>query len=202
MKFTFLMSALLMLLAASTQAENQQIYKPVIVKNGLDNIDKIASRRGMLGIGYANVLPENASTSPRLNLNARYLAGDHWYWLGEIQLGVNENPELVVEGIRYREPEENVTRYAMGAGYAFLLGNASIRGVSLPWKMSAELLVGDQQTADSNGRYSSLGLTTQLMGKRMWGALGLRQYHIDDERLTLLGSNWGTQWDISIGFWF
>lgn len=184
-------------------AENEQIYKPIVIENGLNDLEDVKTRQGMLGIGYANVLPENTVTSHRALINAKYLAGENWYWTGEFQTGVNNSSELVVDNVVYREKDEAVTRYGLGAGYAFLHGNASFSGkITMPWQMTAELLVGQQQTAQTSGQYASMGLSTQLLGKRFWGALSLRQFNVGDERLKTLGSNWGTQWDILFGFWF
>ena len=192
-------------LALPTQslAADSQLYRPKVQNNGLDEIKGTDVQRGMFGAGYASTLTTSNDIQPGLLISGRYFAGEKWYLLGEVQLGSYSTTAIIQDGVEVRGDSEDALRFGAGAGLSLLQGNASTSGITaVPWVHAAELAVGEQYSGDTSGRYTSLGMSLQFHGERVWTALGTRQFLITDERLERLNSDGGIQWDISLGLWF
>jgi len=195
--------ALLLVLSSAVAAESTSVYKPVVRGNGLKDLESSGTQHGMLGAAYANTLTTQNDVAAGLLLNARYFAGERWYLLGEFQYGEFNSEDLIKDDEVVIEAGEDALRYAFGAGYSILQGNASTSGqYAVPWSIAAELAVGEQTTGDTSGQYTSLGLSVQFHGPKIWTAIGTRQFKVADERLESLGTDRRMQWDISLGMWF
>ncbi|WP_300426563.1 hypothetical protein [uncultured Thalassolituus sp.] len=198
-----LLCAALITAALPAFADNASVYKPRVQANGLKDIKSAGTQHGMLGAAYANTLTTGNEIQAGLLLNGRYFAGDRWYLLGEFQYGEFNSEDLSDGDTLVIEEGEDALRYAFGAGYSVLQGNASTSGqYAVPWSIAAELAVGEQTTGDTSGQYTSLGLSVQFHGPKVWTAVGARQFVISDERLEQVGADRGMQWDISLGMWF
>lgn len=194
---------LAMAVAQVTVAAEAEVYRPQLKTNGLKDMKSIGVQHGMLGAAYASTLSSNNEVQAGVLMNARYFAGERWYVLGELQIGTFSTSEVVVDGEVLRDEKEDALRYAFGAGYAILQGSASTSGqYAIPWAIAAELAAGEQYSGETSGQYTSMGLSVQFHGPRVWTAIGGREFSIADERLKELGSDRGMQWDISLGMWF
>jgi len=191
------------LMASLSPSALAEVYSPGNQSNGLDALEDTPVQHGMLGAGYANTLSTNNDAQPGMLFTGRYFAGEKWYLLGELQFGTFSTRAVVQNGEEVRSDDEEMLRYSAGAGYALLQGTASTSGArAVPWVIAAELTAGEQNSGDTSGRYASLGTSVQFHGDRIWTALGVREFLVDDERLQSLESDGGTQWDISLGMWF
>lgn len=192
-----------LVISAPSIAEESQLYRPNVQNNGLDSIKGTEVQHGMFGAGFASVLSANNDIQPGMLLSARYFAGEKWYLLGEVQLGSHSTRAVFINDVEVRSDSEDALRIGAGAGLSLLQGNASTSGITaIPWVLATELSVGEQYSGDTSGRYTSLGMSLQFHGPRVWTALGTRQFIISDERLQQLNSDGGMQWDISLGLWF
>ena len=184
-------------------AAESQLYRPKVQSNGLDAIEGTDVQRGMFGAGYASTLTTYNDIQPAMLISGRYFAGEKWYLLGEVQLGSYSTTAVIQNGVEVRGDSEDALRFSVGAGLSLLQGSASTSGIiAVPWVLATELAVGEQYSGDTSGRYTSLGMSLQFHGQRVWTGLGGRQFIIADERLEQLNSDGGIQWDISLGLWF
>lgn len=191
------------IIPAQSLAADSQVYRPNVQNNGLDSIEGTQVQHGMFGAGYASTLTTNNDIQPGLLFSGRYFAGEKWYLLGEVQLGSFSTTAMIRDGVEIRGDSEDSLRFGAGAGLSLLQGNASTSGITaVPWVLATELMVGEQYSGDTSGRYTSLGMSLQFHGERVWTALGTRQFLISDERLQSFDSDGGIQWDISLGLWF
>lgn len=198
---TVLVAALVM--PVPSLAAESQLYRPKVQSNGLDAIEGTDVQRGMFGAGYASTLTTYNDIQPAMLISGRYFAGEKWYLLGEVQLGSYSTTAVIQNGVEVRSDSEDALRFSVGAGLSLLHGSASTSGITaVPWVLATELAVGEQYSGDTSGRYTSLGMSLQFHGQRVWTALGGRQFIIADERLEQLNSDGGIQWDISLGLWF
>lgn len=180
-----------------------EVYQPGMQGNGLNELEETLVQHGMFGAGFASTLTSNNDHQPSMVFSGRYFAGEKWYLLGELQLGTFSSSAVEVDGEELRAESEEALRYTFGAGYSLLQGTASTSGIrAVPWVLATEFNVGEQTSGDTSGRYTSLGVSVQFQGERIWTALGFREFLISDERLEQLGSDRGMQWDISLGMWF
>lgn len=192
----------LTLVLASAAYADETIYQPApVVDNGLKSLKEPSTQSGMLGLGYTTSVIENTGLQNGIQLSARYFTGPKWYALGELQVADYSSNTLVADqGV---DVPGRSTRYSLGMGYSLLQGNASVSGKTvLPFVLGVELAVGQQSFGDTSGLYMSGGVTTQVHWKKYWGALGVRQFKLDEEAQPLLNSQWGVQWDIQVGLWF
>ena len=121
--------------------------------------------------------------------------------LGEVEMATYSTNTLVADD-SVNVPDDS-TRYALGMGYSLLQGNASVSGKTvMPFVLAVELAAGEQSFGDTGGLYLSGGISTQVHWKKYWGALGIRQFNLDENAQPLINSEWGIQWDIQLGFWF
>ncbi|HBS41939.1 MAG TPA: hypothetical protein DEA26_04605 [Oceanospirillales bacterium] len=198
---TLALAGLLMLTAAGVRAD-ETIYQPApMVDNGLNDLTKPSTQHGMLGLGYTTSLIENTGLQNGVLVSARYFTGDKWYALGEVEMATYSTNTLVADD-SVNVPDDS-TRYALGMGYSLLQGNASVSGKTvMPFVLAVELAAGEQSFGDTGGLYLSGGISTQVHWKKYWGALGIRQFNLDENAQPLINSEWGIQWDIQLGFWF
>lgn len=192
----------LSLVAVSAASADETIYQPApVVDNGLKALKEPSTQNGMVGVGYTTSVIENTGLQNGIQLSARYFTGPKWYALGELQVSDYSSNTLVAD--QSVDVPDRSTRYALGMGYSLLQGNASVSGKTvLPFVLGVELAVGQQSFGDTSGLYVSGGISTQIHWKKYWGALGVRQFNLDEEAQPLLNSEWGVQWDIQLGLWF
>lgn len=193
--------AVLFASAASAERSSTDIYDPQVKYSGLEDLDSVERQHGTIGVGFSNTVAEKQELKPGVNLSARYFAGERWYVTGE--LGFSSYFDFSLDEGFVLEEREQVLLAAAGLGYAILQGTASTFGdYTFPWLMAVEVAMGSQQSGDTRGRYTSLGLSWQVNATNYWYSFGARQYRVDDQRLKLLGANEGMQWNLSFGIYY
>ena len=203
MKFSTAVAICAFLFASTASAERSStdIYDPQVKYSGLEDLDSVERQHGTIGIGFSNTVAEKDELKPGLNLSARYFAGERWYVTGE--LGFSSYFDFTLDKGLVLEEREQVVLTTAGVGYALLQGTASTFGeFTFPWLMAVEVAMGSQQTGDTRGRYTALGLSWQLNTTNYWYSFGTRQYRVDDQRLKALGANEGIQWNMSFGIYY
>ena len=193
----------LLFFTVSALADTTDIYQPEIKRAGVTGSDAFQQRRGAWGFGLGYQSRDYLESGITYNLTGRWFAGESWYLLGEYQYAplnndaVNDGTDVVLD------EDENSHLLAYGVGYTFMQGLASFHGFeSYPWQLAAELYLGEQSTGDSDGRYTALGVSWQVIDDNYWVGASWRVYQSNDQRLSDLGMNSGAQWALYIGSYF
>ena len=199
----FLISSLLLLGSAYSFADTTDIYAPEVKRAGISAQESYEKRRGAWGFGLGYQSRDHLEASITYNLTARWFAGERWYLLGEYQHSPLSNDAVSDDNGAELEEDESSNLLAYGLGYTFMQGSAGFDGTqAFPWQLAAEVYLGEQSTGDTDGRYSALGLSWQIVDPDFWVAAGWRIYQSDDKRLEDLGMNRGAQWALYFGSYF
>ena len=84
-----------------------------------------------------------------------------------------------------------------------LNGISSLDGETyVPWKLSADLLLGEQFTGGSQGLYYGIGTSLQILKDDFWYGLDTRYFRVNDDTLNKVGTHRGLQWGLAFGFYY
>jgi len=186
---------LLVLSTGFVYAEDLElIYQPkVLTPEKKSNLD-VVEYKWLLGISAGQSLIANQDHSFTYAISANYLIWQQWYAAARISQK---------EWQLSHETSESAIAWSLGAGYSVLEGAAYIAdGLTLPWQMYTEVMVGEQALDGSSASYIDGALGWQLHKKNTYAALEWRYFSVDDKRLQQIDSDKGYQWSLEFGRYF
>jgi len=175
-------------------ADPELIYQPkVLIPEKKSNLD-VVEYQWLLGISAGQTLVENQDHSFTYAISANYLIWQQWYAAAQLSQK---------EWQLSHETSKSAMVWSVGAGYSVLEGSAYITdGLTLPWQMYTEVMVGEQALGGSSASYVDGALGWQLHKNNTYAALEWRYFSIDDERLQQIDSDKGYQWSLEFGRYF
>lgn len=190
-----IMAAFLWLAFAHVHAnEGELIYKPKVLSPEVNNALDVDEYQWQLGLFAGQSMAENQNHALNYGISANYLIWQQWYAAAR----VSQNTFQLSQG-----STESSIAWSLGAGYHVLEGAAYIaNGLTLPWRMYAELMLGEQSLDGKPSNYVDGAIGWQLNKDNNYAAIEWRYFRVDDEQLRQIDSNKGYQWSLEFGRYF
>ena len=175
-------------------AEPELIYQPKVLTPKKTSSLDVEEYEWLLGGSLGQSLIESQTHSFTYAISANYLIWQQWYAAARISQK---------EWQLNNETSKSAIAWSVGAGYSVLEGAAYISdGLTLPWQMYTEVMVGEQVLDGSSASYVDGALGWQLYKNNIYAALEWRYFSVDDKRLQQIDSDKGYQWSIEFGRYF
>jgi hypothetical protein len=174
--------------------EVELIYKPKVLSPEIDNALDVEEYKWQLGLFAGQSMVENQDHAFSYGISANYLIWQQWYAAGRL----SQKELQKTGGIK-----ESAIAWSLGAGYNVLEGAAYITdGVTLPWQMYTEVMVGEQSLDGKSASYVDGAIGWQLNKDNNYAAIEWRYFSVDDKRLQQISSDKGYQWSLEFGRYF
>lgn len=190
-----IIAVVLLLVWGQLQADEVElIYKPKVLSPEVDNALDVEEYKWQLGFLVGQSMVENQDHSFSYGISANYLIWQQWYAAARLsQKELQQGPSK----------KESAIAWSLGAGYSVLEGAAYITdGLTLPWQMYTELMVGEQILDGKSNSYIDGALGWQLNKDNNYAAIEWRYFSVDDKRLQQIDSDKGYQWSLEFGRYF
>lgn len=185
---------ILLVCSESNGSDAELIYEPKVLSPVGNKSLAVEEYKWLLGVSAGQSIVENQDHLFTYGISANYLIWQRWYASARIS-----QKEWILDG----GEQESAVAWSLGAGYNVLEGAAYIaEGLTLPWQMYAEMMVGEQSLGGKAGSYIDGALGWQLNKDNNYAAIEWRYFSIDDTRLQQINSDKGYQWSLEFGRYF
>jgi hypothetical protein len=199
-----ILQGLLPLMAGSDEPESAEIFEPTPRVFSFN--DTIPSRHGLVGFGFTQQSSAVFGEHTMVSGSMRYHVSDNWDALLGLELGVNSfgNPAITDSSGHVEMSKDSSFRVLnTGIGYTLLNGLTSFDGETyVPWKLNADVVLGEQFTGGSHGIYYGFGTSLQILREDYWIGAETRYFRVNDAVLNKVGTHRGLQWGLAVGFYY